>query len=118
MILLIYWMSRQHLASTSAKTNAQSILFAVSTNDDLIKVLQKFTSLAALQLHRLCATPAQFQERSIGIRGLSTNCARGHQITRTQITTCNRVMSNLLEGSPVQMLKVGLADERLIIIGG
>lgn len=60
--LLLYGMCRQHLTSASAEANAQTILLAVSTNDDLIVILQEFTRLAALQLKRLGAAPAQLQE--------------------------------------------------------
>lgn len=115
--LLLHRMCRQHLTSTSAEANAQSILFTVSSDDDLIVVLQELARLAALQLHCLGAAPAQLQEGTIRIGSLATYGARGHQITGAQVAAGGSVMSDLLQWRPVKMLEVGLADECLIVVG-
>lgn len=76
--LLLHWVSRQHLTSATAKTNAQAIFLAVPTNDDLIVVLQEFSCLAALKLHVLGATPAQLQQRAVRVGCFAAYRARCH----------------------------------------
>lgn len=111
-------MGWKHLSHTLSKADAQSVLLAMSPDDDLVVVLQELPGLSARQLQCLGSPPAQFQEGSIGVWSLAGDGAGGHQITRPEIAAGDRVMSNLLQWRPVKVLEVRLGDKRFVLVRG
>lgn len=111
-------MGGQHLTHAFPKPNAQSVLLAVTSDDDLVVVLQELPCLAARQLQSFGSAPAQFQQGSVRVWGLAGDCSGGHQVTRTKVAASDRVVGDLLQRCPVQVLEVRLGDSGLVLVGG
>lgn len=59
MVLLRNGVGRQHLTHTLPESDSQSVLFAVATDDDLVKVLEEFSGLTTRKLQCFGALPAE-----------------------------------------------------------
>jgi hypothetical protein len=88
--------------------------FAGTSEDDLVTVGEEGADLSGGKFERLSSVAGEFQETASGGFGGSGDGAGGEDVANLEVAAVARVMGDELGRSPIEVLRIGLAQHKWI----